>query len=98
MAQQVADTASPAPGRATMARAWLRRHWGVLAICVAAVVLLLVPPGLPGAGLDASWNLALEHAAREGKIFGQDFVFTYGPFGVLSARLFDPGTFIFVLL
>jgi len=98
MAQQVADTISPEAGRATRSRAWLRRDWGVLAICVTAVLLLLVPPGLPGAGLDPSWTLALEHAARDGLIFGQDFVFAYGPFGVLSTRLFDPGTFVFVLL
>lgn len=78
--------------------AWARGRWGAIAVTVAALLLLLPPAALPGAGLDPSWALALEYAAREGRQFGGDFVFTYGPFGVLTTRLFDPATYMFAIL
>ena len=34
-------------------------------------------------GLDPSWMLGLQVAATQGKIFGQEFVSTYGPLGYL---------------
>ena len=37
----------------------------------------------PDIGLDPSWSLSLQLAAAEGRIFGQEFVFTYGPLGYL---------------
>lgn|SRR5688572_441541 len=41
----------------------------------------------PNAGLDPSWNISLHLANKYDLIFGKDFVFTYGPFGVLYSRL-----------
>jgi len=41
---------------------------------------------LPEAGLDNSWNIALHLALRDHFIHGKDFVFTYGPLGVLNLR------------
>jgi len=38
----------------------------------------------PGLGLDESWELVLEYAARHHLQFGKDIVFTYGPLGFLS--------------
>jgi hypothetical protein len=52
-------------------------------------VLLLVPPSFyhqPVAGLDASWNIALHLAFKYHLVFGKDFVFTYGPLGILHTR------------
>ncbi len=52
-------------------------------------VLLLVPPSFyhqPGAGLDSSWNIALHLAYKYHLVFGKDFVFTYGPLGILNSR------------
>jgi hypothetical protein len=41
---------------------------------------------LPVTGLDNSWNIALHLAHRDHFIHGKDFVFTYGPLGVLNSR------------
>ena len=41
----------------------------------------------PNSGLDPSWNISLHLANKYDLIFGKDFVFTYGPFGVLYSRL-----------
>ena len=73
--------------------AWLPKrlhHW--LGSRQARVVLLGAalcwswPAGfavLPDIGLDSSWQLSLQLAAIQGKVFGRDFVFTYGPLGYL---------------
>ena len=42
---------------------------------------------LPGNGLDASWELGLNMAKKQGLIFGRDVVFTYGPLGYLHTKL-----------
>jgi hypothetical protein len=41
---------------------------------------------LPEMGIGYSWQLALQLAVMDGKIFGRDFVFTYGPLGYLLIR------------
>ena len=53
-------------------------------------VFLLFPNhfyNLPERGVDASWNIALHLAYKYHLEFGKDFIFTYGPLGILSARL-----------
>jgi hypothetical protein len=40
-----------------------------------------------GSGLDPSWKMTLDMAFREGLRWGRDFMFTYGPLGIVSARL-----------
>jgi hypothetical protein len=40
----------------------------------------------PDMGLDPSWKLSLQLATLQSKIFGHDFVFTYGPLGWLMVR------------
>lgn len=42
---------------------------------------------LPEEGIDPSWNIAIHLAHKYQLIFGKDFVFTYGPLGILSSRL-----------
>jgi hypothetical protein len=54
---------------------------------VTVLVALLSWPlgiGLPGANLDLSWIAGLYMAVDEGKHFGTEVVFTYGPLGFLS--------------
>lgn len=36
--------------------------------------------------IDSGWTWALNRTIHEGKMFGRDFVFTYGPLGFLSTR------------
>lgn len=55
-------------------------------ITAAAVTLLAWPLAIavPSAGLDASWMGGLYMAAHDGKDFGTEIVFTYGPLGFLA--------------
>ncbi len=46
------------------------------------IIFLPLPPGI-GIGLDASWTYGISRAAVDKLIFGQDIIFTYGPFGYL---------------
>jgi hypothetical protein len=38
-------------------------------------------------GLDSSWSIAIHLAYKYNLVFGEDFVFTYGPLGILHTRL-----------
>lgn len=55
-----------------------------------AFFILLIFPNhfyiIPEPGLDNSWNIALHLAHRDHLIHGKDFVFTYGPLGILNLR------------
>lgn len=64
---------------------------------VFSVIITLRDPVQPQSGLDPSWQLAVEFAAKHRQVFGRDFIFTYGPFHFLATRLFDPATFPLVL-
>ncbi|MBO9622453.1 MAG: hypothetical protein J7500_07055 [Sphingomonas sp.] len=70
----------------------------VLTLVALGLLLQLPAPMLPSMDLDPSWMLAVEHAARSGAIFGRDFIFSYGPFGFLASRFYDPQTYAFTLL
>ena len=67
----------------------------VLAIALSGTILAFVPfhPDLPTVGLDASWRYALNEAVARRLIFGRDLVFTYGPLGFVSARMYHPATY-----
>lgn len=52
-----------------------------MVICWVALLSLPVPPEH---GLDASWQLALNHDWLHRLVFGRDVVFTYGPWGWLT--------------
>jgi len=41
----------------------------------------------PGVGLDPSWQIAINLAIKENLKYGEDFIFTYGPWGFLSTSL-----------
>ena len=64
-------------------------------LSVAVSIFYVLPGqffGTVGSGLDPSWQLALHEAFDKGRIFGKEFVFTYGPLGWLSTRLPYPST------
>lgn len=48
--------------------------------------------------LDPSWIVVLHLAFLDGLAFGQDIVFTYGPWGFVATRIYVPGTFGWLLL
>lgn len=47
--------------------------------------------GLPFAGVDNSWKIAINWAVHQHWVFGRDIVFTYGPLGYLGGTFFDYG-------
>jgi hypothetical protein len=67
---------------------------GLFTVCL---LLGLQDVFLPNVGLDPSWMLIVEYAARHDLVFGRDVVFTFGPYHYLATRLFDPATFPLVL-
>jgi hypothetical protein len=63
----------------------------LLTAAAAVVIVLLewpIPALVPEVGLDASWRIGLHVAALRSFDYGHDILFTYGPFGFLSAPLF----------
>ena len=53
------------------------------------IILLLLPEhiiNLQPPGIDASWELGLNIAVKNGLTFGRDIIFTYGPLGFLSTH------------
>ncbi|MES1168681.1 MAG: hypothetical protein ABUL61_05885, partial [Oleiharenicola lentus] len=58
------------------------------------VVLALISfsvPLFPAAELDASWRMALGKFLVEGRQFGTDIVFTYGPLGFVMGKTYWGG-------
>lgn len=69
---------------------------GVVAVALGLAWLLMLPlpPVVAHDTLDASWIQAL-HVATESRLtFGSEIVFTYGPLGFVHARTYWPGLFI----
>jgi len=66
--------------------AWLNSGVGRFVLLGLAIILSMPASfsGFSDIGLDPSWALALQLAAIKGKIFGKDFVLTYGPLGYLA--------------
>lgn len=63
----------------------------ILRIALFILSFILILPRVlfnsPGTSLDGSWQLALHMAYQRGFIFGRDFIFTYGPLGIIQTRL-----------
>jgi hypothetical protein len=77
-------TANVPPGAANPQRTKVVEKW--LWWIVAWLLLALAPkaPESIGAGMDASWNYALNMIHSLGHRFGPDIIFTMGPLGFLS--------------
>ncbi|MEQ0777183.1 hypothetical protein ABLT15_33205 [Paraburkholderia tropica] len=65
---------------------------GTLALLIAAVFLMPLRPHMPEAGLDPSWQYALNVAIEQHLVFGRDLIFTFGPLGSVYTGLFSPAT------
>ena len=63
---------------------WTLRTFGFLGL----VVLGFALPGMPSTGLDASWQMALGRFFTEGRQFGTEIVFTYGPLGWTMGNMY----------
>jgi hypothetical protein len=62
---------------------------GVLAAVMVALLTYPASPVTACAGLDCSWAVGLNLAARSPWVFGRDLSFTYGPLGYLLSPLPD---------
>ncbi len=74
-----------------------RRNLAVIGTiaCSLMLVLMLLPwrPVFPDGGLDPSWQGVIEWGFLQGRVFGEDLVFTFGPLGFLYTRLYHPDLF-----
>jgi len=61
------------------------------AISVTAVFIPL-NPRMPSAGLDASWQYAMNEAVAKHMSFGKEIIFTYGPYASICTRTYSPAT------
>lgn len=68
--------------------------WGFNALLLLLLLPLFIPfsPVMPGLTIDASWALALNQAVSQGLIFGQDIVFTLGPYSAIYTKAYHPDT------
>ncbi|HWA85168.1 MAG TPA: hypothetical protein VG710_03005 [Opitutus sp.] len=69
-------------------------RWGLAALTAAVIWLVLLSfPFAPMRGLDPAWQTVLNEAWARGWKTGSDVVFTYGPWGWLTTKYYDPATF-----
>jgi hypothetical protein len=64
--------------------------FAVILLCLAGYYF----PISPDVHLDPSWQMALTYGWSHHWIYGQDIVFTYGPWGWLTTRYHDTDTFL----
>ncbi|MFA6955313.1 MAG: hypothetical protein WC538_05495 [Thermoanaerobaculia bacterium] len=67
----------------------------VAAAAIAIGCLMLVPfePGFVSRSESTSWALRIAADLAEGRQFGLDTVFNYGPLGLIPLRIYFPGTY-----
>lgn len=70
------DSAPSSPARASLLD-WIFRSLGFVVMALLAFTL----PHFPAMELDASWRMAIGKFFMEGRQFGTEIVFTYGPLG-----------------
>ncbi len=80
------DSVHPLPSKPTPLD-WIFRILGFLTLTVIAFSL----PGFPALELDSSWRMALGKFLVEGRQFGRDVVFTYGPLGFVMGKTYWGG-------
>jgi|APSaa5957512622_1039677.scaffolds.fasta_scaffold11420_1 hypothetical protein len=75
---------------------WGRRVFRVLAIVFFSITVLAVfvpfSPSMPSPGLDPSWILDMNQAVSQGLNFGEDIIFTYGPYASIISKMYHPAT------
>lgn len=80
------DSALPAPARPTPLD-WVFRLLGFVTLIAVGFAL----PGFPASDLDSSWRMALGKFFVEGRQFGTEIVFTYGPLGWVMGKTYWGG-------
>lgn len=80
------DSARPAQAKPT-AIDWIFRILGFVVLVATAFSV----PNFPATDLDTSWRMALGKFLLEGRQFGTDVVFTYGPLGFAMAKTYWGG-------
>jgi hypothetical protein len=68
-----------------------------LLLLTAMVTFVPFSPGMPAAGLDHSWMLAINQAVAQGLSFGDQVIFTFGPYSSIYTRLYHPATDAMIL-
>jgi hypothetical protein len=94
--ERTAPTAPHPADRARHLHSAPRLRDALLPIAVGLVAtnrLALAPPSMPDNQIDAGWQLALNHAALNGSVFGRDVVHNFGPLGFLHLPMFDPALY-----
>lgn len=71
---------------------------GFSALVLVFIFLLPLSPHMPTAGLDPSWQYAVNEAVARHLVFGRDFIFTVGPYGSIYTGLYDPATDLLMLV
>lgn len=73
--------------------------WAIKAFFVIAVLVRWVPftpimftPNLPPGKLDISWMFAINQAVSQNLVFGQEIIFTNGPYATVYTHLYHPAT------
>jgi hypothetical protein len=62
-------------------------------VAVSAMVIFVpLNPRMPGKGLDASWEFAMNEAVARQLNFGKQVMFTYGPYAAIGTRTYSPAT------
>ncbi|HVH41399.1 MAG TPA: hypothetical protein VM925_03620 [Labilithrix sp.] len=104
MTTEVSEAPSSPGGRLDAVAATLpSRGWWLTGVLTLFLALWTIVPWRPAAVsgdapyLDPSWVVVLHLAFLDGLAFGEDIVFTYGPWGFVATRTYVPGTFGWLL-
>jgi hypothetical protein len=64
-----------------------------IALLITAVsVFVPFSPNMPEANLDPSYKFGINQAVAQGLSFGQDIIFTYGPYASIQTKTYHPAT------
>ncbi len=55
-------------------------------------------PAMTNWGLDPSWMAGLNQAVADGRVFGRDVIFTFGPYGSVYSLTYHPATYSLMLV
>lgn len=64
----------------------------VFIVVTALAVIIPFNPVMPDRGLDRSWEFGMNEAVARDKSFGEQIVFTYGPYASISTHMYQPET------
>lgn len=72
----------------------------LLFLVLALIIAVFVPflPRMPSTGLDYSWAFGINQAVSQGLSFGEELIFTFGPYGSIYTKIYHPDTERMMLL